>query len=118
VDECEQAVLVFAQSEATAIELGAWELDGEPECCEARPAPEHDARAALYLAGRVEHDPEFMRSIGWHLEGESSCGCCGLYAYGMEKYGVCRMSNNCKDCGCESDDEPTPCAHEEGFSCE
>lgn len=119
-DEQDHAVLVFAQSEEMAIELGAYELNGEPECCDVRHAPEHDARAARYLAGCVEHDGEYMRNAGWHLEGEQSCGSCGLYAYGMEKYGVCRMSNQCKECGCDEyeDAGEPPCTHEDGFSCE
>lgn len=118
-DEVDRAVLVFAQCEATACAIGAPDMDGEPEDCEARRAPEHDERAKEYLAASVEHDPEYMRNAGWHYEGEERCGCCGLAAFGMEKYGVCRLSNLCKECGCDdAEDEDGPCGHSEGFSCE
>ncbi len=118
-DEYDHAVLVFAQSEEMACELGASALDGEPENCKARRSPEHDARAAKYLAGTVEDDPEYLREIGWHLEGEMSCGSCGLYPMGLEKYAVCRVTSQCKECGCddpEHPDEEGPCTHEEGFA--
>jgi hypothetical protein len=120
-EERDSAVLVYAQCERTAVEIGAPELDGEPEGCEARHAPEHDARAAIYLAGQVEHDAEYMRDAGWHMQGEYSCGSCGLAAFGMEKYAVCRGCNLCKPCiGEDADeDEDGPCDHAEwGFSCE
>lgn len=117
-DECEHAVLVYADSEAMARELGAGEMDGDPEGCNARHAPEHDERARMFLAGRVEDDPEYMRNAGWHHEGEWSCGSCGLSAYGMEKYGVCRVCHLCKECGHEDDDEDGPCPANEGYSCE
>jgi hypothetical protein len=110
---------VFADTPEQACELGCWELGGDAEVCEARRAPEHDERASLYLAGRIERDPEYLRNAGWRMEGEWTCGCCGLAAFGMEQYGVCRMTSQCKECGCddEDSDEP-PCEHEEGFSCE
>ncbi len=122
-DEQTRAVLVFAQCERTACEIGAPELDGEPEGCEARHAPEHDHRAKLYLAGRVEHDAEFMRDAGWHMDGEWGCGSCGLHAFGMEQYGVCRGCSECKACIAamtdNDHDDDGPCNHEEwGFSCE
>jgi hypothetical protein len=119
-EERDSAVLVYAQCERTACEIGAPELDGEPEGCEARHAPEHDERAKLYLAGRIERDPEYMRDAGWHMQGEYTCGSCGNAAFGMEQYGVCRGCNECKECiKTPIDDEDGPCNHEEwGFSCE
>lgn len=120
--EHEHAVLVYASNEEMARELGARDMSGDVECTEVRRAPEHDARAITQLHARVEDDPEYMRNAGWHLEGELQCGCCGLSAYGQEKYGVCRVSNLCKECGCDDandgDELAGPCQHEEGFSCE
>jgi hypothetical protein len=119
-DECDYAVLVFADNEELACEIGAPAMDGDARGCKARRAPEHDARAALYLAACVEEDPEYMRDAGWHHEHEDSCGSCGLSAFGMEKYGVCRGCNECKVCiETAEEDDDGPCNHEEwGFSCE
>lgn len=121
-DECDHAVLVYADSEENACELGAGEMDGDPRSCVARHAPEHDARARTFLAGRVEDDPEYMRDAGWHYEGEDACGCCGLAAFGMEKYAVCRGCNLCKPCiaaNNDPNDDEGPCNHDEwGYSCE
>lgn len=122
-DEREHAVLVYAQCERTAVEIGAPELDGDVEGCEARPTPEHDHRAAHYLAGCIERDAEYMRDAGWHMESELSCGSCGSAAFGMEKYAVCHGCYLCKECiaagGGDEEDEDGPCDHaEHGFSCE
>ena len=116
-DEEERGALVYAQCERTACELGAFDMDGDADSCEARRAPEHDARALLFLAGRAEDDPEYLRDAGWHYEGEWRCGCCGLAAFGIEAYGVCRQSSQCKVCKCDDDPELGPCDHEDGFSC-
>lgn len=116
------STLVYAQSEAYACEIGAGELDGgfSPEDCEAEHDPRHDARARTFFIGCVEHDPEYLRDAGWRYEGEDTCCCCGLAAFGMEQYAVCRVSNNCRACGCDDPTDPTeePCDHEEGFSSE
>jgi len=117
-DEVEHAVLVFADNEELACEIGAPAMDGDARSCKARHAPEHDARAQRYLAARVEEDPEYMRDAGWHMEGEWGCSACGLYAFGMEEYGVCRVCHQCKVCGHDEDDEDGPCPANEGFSCE
>jgi hypothetical protein len=113
------SVLVYAQSEVMACEIGCVELGGDAEACEAHRRPENDMRAQSFLAGRVERDPEYLRTAGWRMEGEWACGCCGLAAFGMKKYAVCRMTSQCKDCGCDdADNTEPPCDHEDGFSCE
>lgn len=117
-EEATHSVLVYAQSEATACALGCIELDADAEACVARRRPEHDARARTFLAGRVEQDPEYLRNAGWKMEGEWECGSCGLGAFGMERYAVCRASSQCRECGCDDDDGDGPCDHPEGFSCE
>ncbi len=110
---------MYAQSEAYAVEIGSDELGFHAEECEASPEPKHDARARTFFIGCVEHDPEYLRNAGWKFEGEWTCGCCGLAAFGMEKYGVCRMTSQCKECGCDdADSDEPPCTHEDGFSCE
>lgn len=108
----EASVLVYASSEAMAREIGCRNLSGNPVECEAERDEKHDARAAMFLVGRIEDDAEYLRTAGWRMEGESYCCCCSLAAFGMEKYGICCISNNCKECGCDDDDELGPCKHE------
>lgn len=113
------SALVYAQSERYACEIGASHIECGPEDCEAVHIPAHDARARTFFVGCVEHDPEYLRNAGWRYEGEWVCGCCSLAAFGMEKYGVCRMTSQCKECGCDdADDDEPACTHEDGFSCE
>ncbi len=117
-DEEEHSVLVYASTPEMACEIGSSEWGEDASQCEARRAPEHDERARQYLVGRIENDPEYLRAAGWRLEGEWTCGCCGLAAFGMEKYAVCRMTSQCKECGCDdADSDEPPCTHEDGFDC-
>lgn len=110
--------IVYSDSEEHACEMAEYHLDGDVECFVAEHAPEHDARASLHFASTIEEDPEYLRDAGWRFEGEWNCGGCGLSAFGMEKYGVCRLTSQCKECGCDDADSKEPeCDHADGFSC-
>jgi hypothetical protein len=100
----EGAALVYALSPQEARRLGCHEVGiGGVAYIDsrARRAKEHDARAALAKEACVEHDAEYLRKAGWGNEDELRCGSCGLCAMGLEKYAVCRMSGQCKECGCD-----------------
>jgi len=84
----------------------------------AKRAPEHDVRCVNKSEPYDEDDPEYLRTMRWGIEGERSCDSCGLRAFGIEAWGVCRTSGQCKECGCGNDYETgKPCEHSEGFSC-
>lgn len=106
-------VVAYAYTTQHARDLGASDMNGDYETVYAYRAWEYESRAALQAEPGVEGDDEFMREQGWRRENEWSCGSCGLAANGLEKYGVCRTCNQCKECGCEDD-----CDQSEGFSCE
>jgi hypothetical protein len=118
-DDFRESILVYHENEDAARRLGRGMLSSGPDLDEvtAERAPEHDERCAPKRKAHVEEDVEYLRNSGWRYEGENTCCSCGLAAFGMEKYGVCRVSHQCKECGCE-EYENTPCSHDEGFSCE
>jgi hypothetical protein len=105
--------IVFAYTTQHARDIGACDMSADYEGVYAYRALEHEARASKYPEPGVEEDREYLRSVGWHHEGEWECTCCGLAANGLEQYGVCRMCHQCKECGCEED-----CDQSDGFSCE
>ena len=105
--------IVYAYTPQHARTLAAYEINSDYECMYAYRAWKHEPRVALQPEAGCENDPEYLRNEGWHMDGEWACGSCGLAANGQEKYGVCRMCNQCKECGCEED-----CDQSEGFSCE
>jgi hypothetical protein len=113
------SILVYAASEENACIIASDELSGEPESLTARHYPEADDRCENRLVGCIENDAEYLRDIGWRYEGEWCCSSCGLHAFGLEKYAVCRACSQCRACGC---DAPEPgdqtCADlKEGWSC-
>lgn len=116
------ACIVYAGSEGPACAVAARELDLPEGDLTATRAPEHDERAWAHFLSCVEQDDEYLREAGWRREGEWTCVSCGLAANGMERFAVCRVSGQCKECGCLDDEDDDgrihPCAHEEGFNCE
>lgn len=120
-EDFREKCIVYHVSEDAAKEMGRWELSSQPSFSEtvAERAIALDQRAAIMTEPEVEEESEFLRAQGWGYEDERSCDSCGLRAYGMKQYGVCRVSGQCKECGCgEPRDHESPCEHEEGFSCE
>lgn len=107
-----EGCIVYSYSEAAALEYGALVNAWEVDWCDATHAPQHDERAARHIATSVEHDSEYLRSVGWRLEGEHSCESCGYHANGVEKFAVCRECALCKECGCEEG-----CKQSQGWSC-
>lgn len=105
--------IVYAYTRDHARSLGAYEINGDFETLVVTREWKFEPRAALRTEPGAEDDAEFMRDAGWRYEDEWTCGSCGLGAFGLEQYGVCRMCNQCKECGCEED-----CDQSEGFSCE
>lgn len=107
------AVIVYAYTLQHARDIGAADMSADYEGVYVYRSWEHEPRVSLYPEPGVEADRMYLRGQGWHIEHEWTCGSCGLAANGMEQFGVCRMCNQCKECGCEED-----CDQSEGFSCE
>lgn len=106
--------LVYAYTAAHARSLGYVDIDGlEYADAAARRSHANDARAATRSEPGIETSQKYLRSQGWHHEGEYTCAACGLYPFGMNEFAVCRDEEMCRDCGC-----PKDCKHEDGFSCE
>lgn len=114
-----ESTLVYHYTEEAAQELGRGYLstaNSWEETCAER-APEHDARCVGMREPDTEEDKEYLREKGWGMEGEQRCGSCGCKAFGQEKYGVCNVCYQCKECGCDTDVDGKPCPADEGFSC-
>lgn len=107
------AVIVYAYTPQEAREIGANDMGADSESCYVHRAWSFEHRAALHTEPSLENDDEYMRALGWHRENEWTCESCGLAAFGIEKYAVCKTCGGCRDCGCEED-----CDQSEGFSCE
>lgn len=44
-------------------------------------------------------NPETLRIMGWSMEGERECDCCGLAAMGIDEHEVCDSCGQCSECG-------------------
>lgn len=105
--------IVYAYTRHQALELGAADMNGDVETLQVERAMDFEHRVPLQTEPGVEHDDEYMRSLGWRREDEYICDSCSLAANGIEKYAVCRACNQCRECRCEED-----CDQSEGFSVE
>lgn len=54
-----------------------------------------------------ERRDNVLRRLGWHVESERSCDTCGLYPMDMDEYAVCPDCNQCTECGCDCEPEPS-----------
>lgn len=117
-DDFSESAIVYHVTEEAAKEMGRHCLSSGPayEDTEAERVPEHDARCVTQREPYQEEDPDYLRATGWGYEGEHSCDTCGLKAYGEERFGVCRVSGQCRECGC-GEENGVACDHEDGFSC-
>lgn len=105
--------LVYAYTAGHARSLAMNMLDAEYLDTQAERMPEHDTRAQAHGKPGLEDEASFLRERGWRYEDEEHCGSCGLAAFGMEAFAVCKTCMLCKECGCEEG-----CDQSDGFSCE
>jgi hypothetical protein len=99
----EGSVMVHAYTSAQARSIGRGELDMDYIDAHVRRAPEYDERAKTRKKAGIECDDAFLRSEGWHTEGDDACEACGLHSMENDKFAVCSDCGNCVECGCAED---------------
>jgi hypothetical protein len=97
----EKAALVFARTAQEARKLGdGWNDVG----CDgfltvrANRLPEADKFAREGEGAYVEHKTSTLRQAGWHVDGDDTCGHCGLAEMDGD-FPVCEECDACPDCG-------------------
>ena len=48
-------------------------------------------------------DTKVLRQMGWAMEGEQACDCCGLHAMDIDEFSVCSMCGQCQECAPDTD---------------
>lgn len=94
--------LVYALTPQQARRLASGYMDADYTEVRAHRAREHDKRALEFNTPCCEGSARYLRLVGWRVENELSCCGCGRAAMGIEEFGVCRATNMCKECGCDT----------------
>lgn len=108
--------LVWAVDYQQGLAIAASHYSGDGPLCEAVKWEEFfgGSPVAVETPELAEHRPKHpkfernaivQRLAGWSECDEDHCDSCGLAAMGIPRYAVCDGCNQCKECGCDCEED-------------